>query len=213
MYPIIMTSYCHGLSISPPSLCYRRHDSHAPVARDQCPVKFNNRSKRRIGSMTFSAGMVLIKHRALTPTIGDGNTHAESTNQLRDRASRPNPRGQTSIQLCGGKLYKHYRLPHANVMRFDMARIRAVLMRAAECAKLSGIAVWVVHISISAHPLDEMSVSIIQTGGNDRESAAINLARHSPMYEYLEADRPPSGPCARRRPNSSSLTLLPATMR
>lgn len=26
------------------------------------------------------------------------------------------------------------------------------------------------------------------------------------MYEYLEADRPPSGPCARLKPNSKSFT-------
>lgn len=36
---------------------------------------------------------------------------------------------------------------------------------------------------------------------------------HSPIYEYLDADRPPSGPCARRKPNSSNFTFLPATIR
>lgn len=33
------------------------------------------------------------------------------------------------------------------------------------------------------------------------------------MYEYLDADRPPSGPWARLRPNSNSFTCLPATIR
>ena len=38
--------------------------------------------------------------------------------------------------------------------------------------------------------------------------------RNIPTYEYLEADNPPSGPWALRRPNSKSLILLmPAAMR
>lgn len=33
------------------------------------------------------------------------------------------------------------------------------------------------------------------------------------MYAYFDADRPPSGPWARRKPNSKSLTFFPATIR
>jgi hypothetical protein len=36
---------------------------------------------------------------------------------------------------------------------------------------------------------------------------------HLPTYEYLEADSPPSGPCARLKPNSNSEICFPAAIR
>ena len=44
-------------------------------------------------------------------------------------------------------------------------------------------------------------------------AATLLVPSKPPMYEYRDADMAPSGPCARRRPNSMSVFVGPAARR
>lgn len=67
------------------------------------------------------------------------------------------------------------------------------------------------------YTIDSYTLSTHPTWSIQRcDCTAFNLilhSIHSPTYEYLDADKPPSGPWARRSPNSSRLMCLPATIR